>query len=91
MWLFYVLTGGLLNTKAWGHVTDILGGAVYVVYVDGVEIVRRLDAPWRGPTLFFRGPRRCGEAETGGGSPWHVSKKIGRPVVFTPRGMSKGI
>ena len=53
-WLFYVLTGGLLNTKAWGYVTDILGGAVYVVYVDGVEIVRRLDAPIARPhTVIF--------------------------------------
>jgi hypothetical protein len=53
-WLFYVFTGGLLNTKAWGYVTDILGGAVYVVYVDGVEIVRRLDAPIAWPhTVIF--------------------------------------
>ncbi len=46
--------GGLLYTKAWGHVTDILGGAVYVVYVDCVEIVRRLDAPiaWLHTVIF---------------------------------------
>ncbi len=45
---------GLLNTKAWGHATDILGGAVYVVYVDCVEIVRRLDAPIAWPhTVIF--------------------------------------
>jgi hypothetical protein len=53
-WLFYVFTGGLLNTKAWGYVTDVLGGAVYVVYVDCVEVVRRLDAPIAWPhTVIF--------------------------------------
>ena len=53
-WLFYVLTGSLFNTKAWGYVTNILGGAVYVVDVDCVEAVRRLDAPmaWP-PTVIF--------------------------------------